>query len=200
MRARLHQVEQRVRAGPRAHQRSHSEALRERRNARHRCLQQVFRLDLSQPAHRRRRVVVAPAAGAVVSGSSRLSGPRARVLRCADLLHLSLRADRARRGHRPREKRPRADGSRRAGHPSRHLQADVSEGACDRVQHRSRKSLSQGHLRDPRAGRGDGGLRRRPSRAARRTTGQRSRVLPATWAEPAVPDLWRAHRPWQGLR
>ena len=77
-------------------------ALRRRRDARHRELQRVLGLDLQQPAHRRAGDGVAAAAGALVAGAARVPEAPPSALRRADLLHLSLRADRPGPAHRAR--------------------------------------------------------------------------------------------------
>ena len=70
------------------------------RDARHRGVQPLLRLDLQQPAQPRRRDGVAEAAGPVVPGAHRLPAAAPPAVRRADLLHLPLRADGARpRGH-----------------------------------------------------------------------------------------------------
>ena len=149
-------------------------------------------------------------------------------VRRADLLHLPLRADRARPAHRTGPQHPRAHGARRTGHPARPLQGGLHAAGRHRLQHRGRAAIPGDALLDPRGGRGDRGLRRRPAagrqeprsrrghrpdRRARHRRRQRRRPAAAAAhlgarrdvpaAAPAarrLRALRRPHRPGQGLR
>ena len=120
-------------------------------------------MDLQQPAHPRRRDRVAAAAGPVVPGAARVPRTQPSAVRRPDLLHLSLRADRARREDRAAQEHPGADRARRAGDPPRDLQGAVQPAGRHRLQHRGRAAVPDDALLDP-GGRGrDGRLRRRPA-------------------------------------
>ena len=163
LRARLHHLEERVsrRHGP--HPRRDGAALRQRPDPRHPELQPVLRLDLPPRAHPRGRDAVARGAGPLVAGPGRVPPPPPQALRRADLLHLSLRADRAGPRRRPGAQHPRADRARRAGHPPRALSGDVRAGRRRRLQHRGGEALPEDDLRHAPRRRGDRRLRRGPA-------------------------------------
>ena len=99
------------------------------------------------------------AAGPVVPGAARVPRAPPAAVRRPDLLHLPLRADRARLPDRAAQEHPRADRARRAGDPSRDLQGAVQPAGGHGVQHRGRTPVPETHFRSARS-------KRRPSAAA----------------------------------
>ncbi len=168
LRPRLHHLEQRVPGGRGPRPGRHRPAVRRRPPARHRGVQPLLGLDLQPPARARGRARVARAAGAVVPGARRVPRAAPRGVRRADLLHVSLRPDRARPRGRAREEHPRAHCARRAGHPPGDLPGDVRAACRHRLQHRGGAPLPERRVPDPRDRRGDGGVRRRPAAAGAR--------------------------------
>ena len=112
------------------------------RDPRHRRVQHVLGVDLQQRAQPRRRDGVAEAAGAVVPRrSSSYLTPQPPAVRRPDLLHVSLRADRARPRGRTGAQRARVDRARRAGDPARDLQGRLPEAGSALLPHRQRAPL-----------------------------------------------------------
>ena len=176
LRRRLHHLEERVPRGLRPRTRRHGPAVRQRPHPRHPGVQPLLGVDLQQPAHAGRRDRVAAAAGPVVPGAARVPRAQPAPVRRPDLLHVSLRPDRARRADRAAQDHPGADGARRAGDSPRDLQGAVQPAGRHGLQHRRRAPVPDDALLDPRRRRGDGRLRRRPApvAAARARGGRRS--------------------------
>jgi hypothetical protein len=138
----LHHLEERVPGEPRSDPRRHGAPLRQRPDARHRVVQPLLGLDLQHPPHPRGRDGVAQAAGAVVPSAPRVPGPASRVVRRAGLLHVSLRAHRARPAGRPGAKHPGPHGARRAGHPPVDLRDVFARPPPSPTTRRSRRFLA----------------------------------------------------------
>ncbi len=163
MRPRLHHLGQRLPGGSRPRPGRHGQALRHCRDARHRELQSVLRLDLPlapQPAGGAR---VAPAAGPLGARPPRVPRAAPRAVRRPRVLHLPLRPDGDGNRHRAVQEPARADGARRAGHPPGHLPGRLRRGGGHRRGTPSRTPLRVDPLPPARARRGRRRLRRGPA-------------------------------------
>ena len=187
VRARVHDVAERVPGRQRPHPRRHGAALRQRAGPRHGVVQPLFRLDLQQPAHAGRRDGVAEAAGPVVPGAHRPPPAEPSPVRRADLLHVPLRADGARAPDRAGQEPAGADGPRRAGHPPRHLPGHVRPARGPRLQHRRRAALPERHVHHQRDHRGNRRMRRRAAAAGARPAAASPRKASSRRTTPRLP-------------
>ena len=129
-----------------SHPRRHGPALRQRAHARHRRVQQLSEWIYNNPHTRADELEwlkqQGPWCPALIEHLQRHQRP----VRRPGLLHVSVRADRARPRGRALAERPRVDGPRRAGDPARHLQGRLQQAGGALLPHRERTTVRAGRV------------------------------------------------------
>ena len=164
------------------------------RDARHRRVQRASPSGSSTTPHSRAdEMEWLKQQGPWCPGADRVPAAQPSAVRRADLLHLPLRADRARPRGRAAAQHPGVDRARRAGDPARDLQGRVPQAGRALLPHRERAALRRGAVSRAAAARRDRRRRHRPRRSSRSTRAfprrrpTTSRCRPPRAAMPASP-------------